>query len=50
MNYDPDDMEQVYLKALQDAHNILVSLQETVTYNILNFQAINQFNKHMDLN
>ena len=48
--YDPDDMLQVYFKALQYACTILVSLQETVADKVLICQAIYQFNKHMDLN
>ena len=50
VNYNPDDMVQVYFKALQDARTILVYLQETVTERVLIFKAVDQFNKHIDLN
>jgi hypothetical protein len=50
VKYDPSDMVQVYFKALQDARTILVSLSETVNDKVLIRQAIDQFNKHMDLN
>ena len=50
VKYNPADMVQVYFKTLQDACTILASLQETVADKILFFQAIDQFNKHMDIN
>ena len=50
VKYNPADMAQVYFKALQDALTILVSLQDTVADKVLILQAIDQFNKHMDLN
>ena len=50
MKYNPDDMVQVYFKALQDARTILVSLYETITNRFLICQVIDQFNKHMDPN
>ena len=50
IKYDPDDMVQVYFKALQDARTILVSLYETITNRFLICQVIDQFNKHMDPN
>ena len=40
----------MYLKALQYACTILVSLQETVAEKVMICQYIDQFNKHMDLN
>ena len=48
--YNPSDFIQIYYKALQDARTILITLQETVNDKILIRQAIDQFNKHMDLN
>jgi hypothetical protein len=50
VKYDPSDMVQVYFKTLQDACTIHVSLSETVNDKVLIRQAIDQFNKHMDLN
>ena len=50
LKYDPADMVQVYLKALQDTRTILMSLIETVAERVLICQAIYQFNKHMNLN
>jgi hypothetical protein len=50
VKYDPSDMVQVYFKALQGARTILVSLSETVKDKVLIREAIDQFNKHMDLN
>ena len=50
VKYDPSGMVQVYFKALQDAHTVLVSLQDTVMNSVLIRQSINQFNKHMDIN
>ena len=50
IKYDPDDMVQVYFKALHDARTILMYLQETVTDRLLLSQYIFQFNKHMNLN
>ena len=50
VNYEPANMVQVCSKALKYARTILMSLQETVTDKFLVFQAIDQFNKHMDLN
>ena len=50
VSYDPADFIQIYYKALQDARTILVTLQETINDKILIRQAIDQFNKHMDLN
>ena len=50
VKYDPADTVQVYFKALQYARTTLVYLQETFTDWVLNFQAIDQFNKHMNIN
>ena len=50
VEYNPAEYIQIYYKALQDARTILVTLQETINDKILIRQAIDQFNKHMDLN
>ena len=50
VKYEPADMVQVYLKSLQDAHTILVYLEETVTDRVLIRHSINQFKNNMDLN
>ena len=50
VKYNPAGMVQLYFKALLDSRTIPMSLQETVTDRLIIHQAINQFNKHMDLN
>ena len=50
VKYDPSDLVQMYFKALQDTHTILVSLQETVADRVLIIQGIDKFSNHMDLN
>ena len=50
VEYDPSEYIQIYYKALQDARTVLVTLKETINDKILIWQAIDQFNKHMDLN
>ena len=48
--YDPNEEPQVYYKGVQDARNLLESLNQSIDEPTLVRHGLNQFKQHMDLN